>query len=74
MAYCLAQASDCHRSRTSVQAQAEPNCLWHELGGSGEAVVGSWVGQMVVEVLEWALASDNGLRPMLILFSIQRTL
>ena len=34
----------------------------HKLGGpNGETVDLEWVSKMVVEVLDWALASDNGL-------------
>lgn len=42
-------------------AQDKFCCLWHELGGGGEAVVGAGVGQVVVEVLKRALAGNNSL-------------
>ena len=34
---------------------------WGELGGISEAIVDGWVSQVVSQVLEWALASDNSL-------------
>ncbi|GER54057.1 acyl-CoA N-acyltransferases super family protein [Striga asiatica] len=33
----------------------------HKVGGIGPCVISDWVSQMVIQVLNWALSSDNGL-------------
>ncbi len=55
------RVSSSTRLKWSYAAAIDHLCSWGELGGICPCVVGHRVGQMVRQILQWALSSDNGL-------------